>query len=299
MRRRWSACDGHLMDNDINQREPSAGSRAWARAFALVYDPFLWIGERAAVGAHRQELLSGARGRTVEIGGGTGLNLRHYPDDLDELVLSEPDAAMRSRLARSMRRGGRRARLIDAPAERLPFADRSVDTVVSTFVLCTVDAPDLALREIARVLHPEGQLLFIEHVRSGSPTLARWQDRLVGPWCRFARGCRCNRATAELMATCGFELDAPSRRVMARHAAHRSTAHRRSRPQGRCDDRDRPTRGRRHVGDEHEGRVDQCLTCELASSHLSPSSTAVRSSCRRRSGWRPRWGSTTCASATT
>ena len=143
----------------------------------------------------------------MEIGSGTGLNVPHYPDDLDALFLIEPDAPMRSRLEKSVRRSGRRARLVDAPAEHLPFADGSVDTVVSTFVLCTVDAPDLALREIARVLQPDGQLLFIEHVRSESPTLARWQDRLAGPWRRFARGCRCNRATAELVATCGFELD--------------------------------------------------------------------------------------------
>jgi ubiquinone/menaquinone biosynthesis C-methylase UbiE len=152
-------------------------------------------------------LLSLARGRTVEIGGGTGLNLPYYPDDLDELVLIEPDEAMRFRLEKRLGRRGGRARVVDAGAERLPFADGSVDTVVSTLVLCTVDAPDLALREIARVVRPDGQLLFIEHVRSETPTLAYWQDRLAGPWRRFARGCRCNRATAELIVTCGLELD--------------------------------------------------------------------------------------------
>jgi SAM-dependent methyltransferase len=143
----------------------------------------------------------------VEIGSGTGLNLRYYPEDLDELVLVEPDPAMRSRLAKRLSRCSRRAQLVDAPAERLPFADASVDTVVSTFVLCTVDAPDVALREIARVLRPDGQLLVLEHVRSESPTLARWQDRLAGPWRRFAQGCRCNRATAQLISACGLSLD--------------------------------------------------------------------------------------------
>jgi hypothetical protein len=64
------------------------------------------------------------------------------------------------------------------------------------------------LREIGRVLRPNGQLLFIEHVRSDSPLLARWQDRLAGPWQRFAEGCRCNRATLELMNACGFQLEA-------------------------------------------------------------------------------------------
>jgi SAM-dependent methyltransferase len=97
--------------------------------------------------------------------------------------------------------------VVDAPAERLPFEDASVDTVVSTFVFCTVDAPDAALREVARVLRPDGRLLFIEHVRSDSATLAWWQDRMARPWRRFARGCRCNRATAELMVACGLQLE--------------------------------------------------------------------------------------------
>jgi ubiquinone/menaquinone biosynthesis C-methylase UbiE len=159
------------------------------------------------VGAARRSLLSRARGCTLEIGSGTGLNLGHYPDDLDELVLAEPDASMRCRLQKRLSRRSWRGRLIDAPAERLPFPDGTIDTVVSTFVLCTVDAPDLALREIARVLRPDGQLLFIEHVRSESPSLASWQDRLERPWRLFARGCRCNRATVQLIAACGLEID--------------------------------------------------------------------------------------------
>ena len=194
------------MEHHVTQQMPSDDS-AWARAFALLYDPFVWVSERAGLRAHRKQLLSHARGCTLEIGSGTGLNLPHYPDDLDELVLAEPETAMRSRLEKRLNRSSRLTRLTDAPAERLPFADGSVDTVVSTLVLCTVDAPDGALREIARVLRPDGQLLFIEHVRSDSPTLARWQDRLARPWRRFARGCRCNRATAELIVTCGLELD--------------------------------------------------------------------------------------------
>jgi SAM-dependent methyltransferase len=213
MRSRRGASIITLVNDDITQFESCGTSSAWARAFAALYDPFLWVGERAGLRAHRKELLGRARGCTVDIGSGTGLNLPHYPDDLDELVLAEPDVAMRARLERRLSRSQIRARIVDAPAERLPFADRSVDTVVSSLVLCTVSSPDLALREIARVLRPDGQLLFIEHVRSDSPRLARWQDRLDKPWCRFARGCRCNRALAELIVTCGFGLtdlrDAP------------------------------------------------------------------------------------------
>jgi SAM-dependent methyltransferase len=193
----------HVKRNPVQGAE---GSDLWARAFAVLYDPFLWVGEKAGMGALRQDLLRRARGRTVELGSGTGLNLRYYPDDLDELILTEPEAAMRARLARTLRRGRCQARVLDASAQRLPFADGTVDTVVSTLVLCTVDAPDLALREILRVLRPHGRLLFLEHVRSESPRLAYWQDRLAGPWRRFAEGCHCNRATVDLIRECGLEL---------------------------------------------------------------------------------------------
>jgi SAM-dependent methyltransferase len=186
----------------------NASTPVWARAFAALYDPVTWVGERAGLGGYRRELLGQARGRTVEIGAGTGANLPYYPAGLRELVRAEPDPTMRTRLERKLRRSGRPARLADAPAERLPLAEGSIDTVVSTLVLCTVDAPDRALAEIRRLLRPDGQLLFIEHVRADSAALARWQDRLAGPWRRFARGCRCNRATAELLRASGFEVKA-------------------------------------------------------------------------------------------
>ncbi|MFE9319948.1 class I SAM-dependent methyltransferase [Nocardia sp. NPDC052278] len=183
------------------------GSDLWARAFAALYDPLLWRGERAGMGARRRQLLGRARGRTVELGSGTGLNLQYYPDDLDELILTEPEAAMRARLDRRLRSTQRRAKVLDASADQLPFAEESVDTVVSTLVLCTVDSPDAVLREIKRVLRPDGRLLFLEHVRSQSQRLAHWQDRLEGPWRRFAEGCRCNRATLELIRASRLELD--------------------------------------------------------------------------------------------
>jgi SAM-dependent methyltransferase len=179
----------------------------WARISAVVYDPFLWRAERAGQRERRHELVARATGRTVEIGAGTGLNLTHYPDDLDELLLVEPDGPMRARLTKRLDASDRSAKVFDAPAEHLPFPDESIDTVVSTLVLCTVDAPHLALREIARVLKPDGQLLFLEHVRAESPRLARWQDRMERPWRAFARGCRCNRATAGLIVACGLQID--------------------------------------------------------------------------------------------
>jgi ubiquinone/menaquinone biosynthesis C-methylase UbiE len=197
-----------MTDIASTELQTSPPSPAWLRILALLYDPFCWLGEVAGMKSRRSALLGNARGRVVEIGAGTGLNVAHYPDGITELVLTEPVAAMRRRLARRLQRHGRITRIVDAPAERLPLADASVDTVVSTLVLCTVDDPEGALREIARVLRPDGQLLFIEHVRASSWFLAACQDKLDEPWRRFAGGCRCNRATVELMRACGFAVAA-------------------------------------------------------------------------------------------
>ncbi len=174
----------------------------------MLYDSFVWVAELVGMRRSRRALLAQASGRVLEIGAGTGLNLAHYVDEIDELVPVEPEPSMRERLTRRIRRAGSQAAVVDAPAEALPFADGSFDTVVCTLVLCTVSAPDRVLGEIGRVLRPDGRLLFIEHVRADSPTLAYVQDRLLEPWRRFACGCRCNRATVELMRACGFQVDA-------------------------------------------------------------------------------------------
>jgi ubiquinone/menaquinone biosynthesis C-methylase UbiE len=182
--------------------------KAWEHVFSAMYDPLLWIAERAGMSKRRENLLSRASGRVLELGAGTGLNLDHYPEEVEDLVLTEPAAPMVSRLERRAKRSGHDCTVMVAPAERLPFEDDSFDTVVSTLVLCTVDDPRRAIDEIARVLRPGGQLLFLEHVRSGSPRLARWQDRLHQPWHAFAAGCNANRATVDLLRESALQLQA-------------------------------------------------------------------------------------------
>ena len=183
------------------------GAGPWGRVFAALYDPLLWAGERRGMRARRRDLVALAAGRTLELGSGTGLNLAHFPDDLDELILIEPAALMRKRLEQAVRRSPRAATVLDAPAERIPLPDASLDTIVSALVLCTVDRPDVVLHEVRRLLRPGGRLLFLEHVRADSARLAAWQDRLEGPWRRFAEGCRCNRATVELIEAAGFTVE--------------------------------------------------------------------------------------------
>src|SRR5262245_11471265 len=131
---------------------------------------------------HRRKALANARGRVLEIGGGTGFNLAHYPRDVRELVISEPAPGMLERARRRAAETDLPVTTLQAPAEHLPFEDHSFDTVVSTLVLCSVEDVDRALAEIHRVLRPGGQLIFVEHVRSGDPRTAKWQDRLERPW---------------------------------------------------------------------------------------------------------------------
>jgi SAM-dependent methyltransferase len=182
-----------------------------SRFSALIYDPFLWLGERAGMAERRRRVLSSARGRVLELGAGTGLNLPHYPDRLERLVLAEPEEHMAARLERRRSELGPQAEVVSAPAEALPFEDGTFDTVVSTMVRCTVADPERALAEVRRVLAPGGTLLFIEHVRSDEERLARWQDRLRGPWESFADGCVCNRRTLELLRGQGFDVTVSER----------------------------------------------------------------------------------------
>lgn len=179
------------------------------RFFAAVYDRMLAGVERAGLAELRSELLSEAKGRTLELGAGTGHNLEHYPDAVTELVLAEPDPHMARRLRERVEREPARmpVEVIDAPAEDLPFDDSSFETVVSTLVLCSVEDPSRAIAEARRVLQPGGALIFIEHVRSHRPGLGRWQDRFERPWGWIAGGCHPNRPTDQLLAAAGLWID--------------------------------------------------------------------------------------------
>ena len=156
----------------------------------------------------RAELLAEARGRTLELGAGTGLNLAHYGDAVTELILTEPDPHMARRLREKLAAeplGIGAVEVEEAAAEDLPAEDGSVDTVVSTLVLCTVESPERTIAEIARVLRPGGRLLYLEHViSSDSPRLASWQHRLERPWGWMAAGCHPNRDTAGLLERSGL-----------------------------------------------------------------------------------------------
>jgi SAM-dependent methyltransferase len=180
--------------------------RLWGPLFARGYDWFVRSSEEAGLRDQRRDLLAHARGRTLEIGAGTGVNLELYPEAVTELVLTEPDPHMRAQFEGKLAGVGRRAEVVDAGAERLPLPDANVDTVVATLVMCTIPEPDAALGEIARVLKPDGRLLFLEHVRASDPKTARWQDRFERPWGWFGRGCHPNRDTLATISGSALEV---------------------------------------------------------------------------------------------
>jgi len=166
----------------------------WGRVFSAFYDTLLSGTEDAGLRERRRAVLAAAKGRTIDIGAGTGANLGLFPEGTD-VVMAEPDPHMTKRLRQKLAEQGSGVELVEAGAESLPFEDDSFDTAVFTLVLCTVPDPHAALTEAARVLRPGGRLLFVEHVRAQQPGTARWQDRLETPWKLFADGCRCNRDT--------------------------------------------------------------------------------------------------------
>ena len=174
------------------------------RLFAFYYPHACERAENAGQRETRRQLIAGASGVTLEFGAGSGVNLPHYTEAVSELIITEPSPYMlthlRSALARSRPRA-RSFRVEQCGVEQLPCDDGSLDTVVGTFVLCSVDDPALVLREITRVLAPGGRYLFLEHVRAGEDTaLGRVQDLVEVPHRYLAAGCHPNRRTAELIA---------------------------------------------------------------------------------------------------
>lgn len=172
---------------------------------ARLYDFVLSFIERRGLAERRASLLEQADGDVLEMGAGTGLNFGYYPPSA-RVVAIEPDPAMARRAVERARSARASVNVFQLDAQRLPVEDESIDVVVGTLVICTIPDPSRALEELRRVLRPGGMYLFIEHVRSESPRLARWQDRLERPWGHVAGGCHPNRRTVDLIRGSGLKV---------------------------------------------------------------------------------------------
>lgn len=170
---------------------------------AAVYDTLMWPFERAAVGAWRRRLAAQARGRVLEIGTGTGAQLRWYAPGASVTAI-EPDATMRERARRRASEAAARVAVVDGRAEELPFEEASFDAAVSAFALCTVADPAAALAELRRVLVPDGTLLLLEHVHLPWEPGRTLQSVASPAWAAVAGGCRLDRDTVRTAVEAGF-----------------------------------------------------------------------------------------------
>ncbi len=160
----------------------------------------------------RQKVIPLARGRVLEVGIGTGLNLPFYDRARVHSIVGVDPALQLHRLAlKRCRQAGVELQLIGLSAERLPIEDASFDSVVSTYTLCTIADPVAALKEMRRALVPGDKLLFSEHGRAPDPDVLKWQTRLQPYWQRLAGGCRLDRDIPALLQQAGFRPEIQSR----------------------------------------------------------------------------------------
>jgi ubiquinone/menaquinone biosynthesis C-methylase UbiE len=156
----------------------------------------------------RQRVVGAAAGRVLEIGIGSGLNFPFYGAAVTSVIGLEPSSELLSMARPRAVTAAAPVTLLDASAEAIPLDSGSVDTVVTTWTLCTIPHAQRALTEMRRVLKPDGALLFVEHGRAPEPGVARWQDRLDPLWSRLAGGCHLNRKMDDLIAGNGFHIEA-------------------------------------------------------------------------------------------
>jgi ubiquinone/menaquinone biosynthesis C-methylase UbiE len=155
----------------------------------------------------RRRVIGAAEGRVLEIGVGSGLNLPFYRPEVAEVLALEPAPRLVSMARGVSRRASAPVRFLEASAEAIPLDDHSVDTVVTTWTLCSIAHAATALAEMRRVLRPGGRLLFVEHGLSPDAGVHRWQDRLTPAWKCIAGGCHLNRPIRVMIESAGFGID--------------------------------------------------------------------------------------------
>jgi ubiquinone/menaquinone biosynthesis C-methylase UbiE len=156
--------------------------------------------------AYRDRVVPAATGRVLEVGIGSGLNLPRYSPHVQQVIGLELSPKLLN-MARQVGRQSFPVDLIEGSAEEIPLEDASIDTVVTTWTLCTIPDASRALNEMRRVLKPGGRLLFVEHGRAPDPKVVWWQDRLTPIWKRLGGGCHLNRAIESLIQGSGFRFE--------------------------------------------------------------------------------------------
>ena len=155
----------------------------------------------------RERVIGAAEGRVLEIGVGSGLNLPFYRAPVREILALEPAPRLLTMAKNASRAIGVPVKFLEASAEAIPLDEHSVDTVVTTWTLCSIPQAATALAEMRRVLRPGGKLLFAEHGQAPDASVRRWQDRLTPAWRYIGGGCHLNRPIGSMIEAAGFRVD--------------------------------------------------------------------------------------------
>lgn len=155
---------------------------------------------------YRERVIGAAEGRVMEIGIGSGRNLPFYRPPVKEVLALDPAPKLIA-MARRAPHPDLPVNFIEGSAEAIPLDDNSVDTVVTTWTLCSISQAAIALAEMRRVLRPSGKLLFAEHGRAPDKNVRRWQDWLTPAWKRIGGGCHLNRPIRTMIESAGFRID--------------------------------------------------------------------------------------------
>jgi len=152
-------------------------------------------------------VVANATGRVLEVGIGSGLNLPFYSQSVNEIVGLDPSPRLLEMADEAARQSSVPVELIEGTAEAIPAEAASIDTVLTTWTMCSIPDLDKALEEMRRVLKPNGRVLFVEHGLAPEPRVAWWQDRLTPVWTHLSGGCHLNRAIEDVIKRAGFSIE--------------------------------------------------------------------------------------------
>jgi ubiquinone/menaquinone biosynthesis C-methylase UbiE len=175
--------------------------------FARMYERISAESERRGTAQQRDRALAGLSGRVIEVGAGNGMNFRHYPGTVAEVLAVEPDDHLRRLAEQAAEQAPVPVRVVAGHATALPVEDGGFDAALASLVLCSVPDPEAALVEMRRVLKPGGELRFFEHVRSEHPAFGFLEDMITPLWSRVGGGCHPNRDTTMAIESAGFSIE--------------------------------------------------------------------------------------------
>jgi ubiquinone/menaquinone biosynthesis C-methylase UbiE len=191
----------------VTPRRSGASTEVRHPIFARFYQRFAAAAMEKGEAEFRREVLQGVAGRVIEVGAGHGLNFPLYPATVTEVLAVEPESILRRAAEKTAAEAPVPVTVIDGVADALPAEDASFDVGIASLVLCSVPDQAAALRELHRVIRPEGELRFYEHVVAQKPGFARWQRRADPVWTRFAGGCHVDRDTGAAIEASGFTIE--------------------------------------------------------------------------------------------